>query len=207
MKHKITLGVPETLEEYDQLAKRSGACVEDAVDYTIFHCTLGEVREAFCDAITKETGIARREIGTGEFTGEGENKTEVTKTERPDDFYRRVCAEKGLNPDAEPFAAIATSLSVGGNAEVKFDPAVAARTGKPKKLPDDYRNAATKILANGSWDKNRKVLGRAFDKGGFYGKDIGELPTDVEVATNTLGWAIREYTLNKQRAEAEKAWS
>ena len=161
------------------------------------------------------TGAYRvKYVGSVELEKDGK-KTELTKKETPGAYLKRVCAEKGIDPNREggPFPLLAKRISVGGDKEVKFDASVTRKEGQPKKLPSMYEDAATGIINNGTWEKNRKVLAEPMASPqhpkakGYYGKDIGAQPKDRAEAIKVLGWAIREYTLNKQAAEMKQGWS
>ena len=158
-KHTFRINTPETVEEFDQLAKKQGAALEAAVDHEVFHGTLGDVRSAFVELIAEHTGIKPREIGTGVFEGEGDAKTEVTKPERFEAYYNRVCAEKNLDPEKEPFAALAARLSAGGDKEVKFDPSVTKRTGGSQLIPKMDITAAENFIQK----KVNKATGKVYD--------------------------------------------
>jgi hypothetical protein len=57
--YKLRFNGPESVEEYDQKAKKAGQCLEDAADNTIYRKTLPEWQDAFALILAKETGIAR----------------------------------------------------------------------------------------------------------------------------------------------------
>lgn len=148
--HKFNIAVPESVEEFDLLAKKSGAALEAAIDHEVYHGTLGDIRGAFVKAVAEAYNTQPREIGTGVFEGEGEAKAEVTTTEKPQVFLARVAAEQNLTGES-PFQSIADMLSVGGAKEVKFDPSVRER--KAPKAPVVAKWAieqATKFLAGAS---------------------------------------------------------
>lgn len=162
--HKFNINVPESVEEYDSLAKKQGACLEAAIDHEVYHGTLGDVRDRFAEEVGKKHGITRREIGTGVFEGEGDAKVEVTKTEKNDVYLARVAAEKGLTGDA-PFQDIADSLSAGGANEVKFDPSVRERKApKPPTIAKKDIEEATKFLAESDEKRIQKFIAHAKSK-------------------------------------------
>jgi hypothetical protein len=67
-------GLPETVEEFDKMAGRVGACLDGANAHYIAHTHLTKVRTAIVEAVEKVTGIER------EKTVEGD-KTTYAKTE------------------------------------------------------------------------------------------------------------------------------
>jgi hypothetical protein len=57
--YKLTFEGPKTVEEYDQKAGRVGACLEDAVDNTIYRGTLPEWQDEFARKVAERTGVER----------------------------------------------------------------------------------------------------------------------------------------------------
>lgn len=163
--HKFNIAVPDSIAEFDQLAKKEGAALEAAITQEVYHSTLGDIRPAFVEAVAKAYGIEPREIGTGTFEGEGDAKKEITKTEKPEVFLNRVAAEKGLVGDA-PFQSIADTLSAGGAAEVKFDPSAKERKApKPTTPPKWATDGATKFLASATDEQKAKFVASALAAG------------------------------------------
>jgi hypothetical protein len=112
----LSINVAETASEFDQLAKKEGACVESANNNTLYRSVLAQFRGNFLhgiEAVGKEgdekfvpglagveqiTGIERKTEGTGKFRGEGESKEEVmVYAETEDKYFKRVLAELVLN--------------------------------------------------------------------------------------------------------------
>lgn len=54
---------PATSDEYDKAIGSKGACLENAVQYSIYHRWNGQFREAFADALVAQTGIERPQDG------------------------------------------------------------------------------------------------------------------------------------------------
>jgi hypothetical protein len=190
--HKFNIAVPETIEEFDTLAKKQGAALEAAIDHEVYHGTLGDIRNAFVKAVATAYNTTPREIGTGVFEGEGEARAEVTNTEKPQVFLARVVAENNLTGDA-PFQSIADSLSVGGANEVKFDPSVRER--KAPKSPVIAKWAleqATKFLAGASDKAINKFITAAANVGVTLTR-TGNTDEDVK-AFAKAGMAIKAAT-------------
>src|SRR5580765_8171411 len=57
--YKLRFNGPESVEEYDQKAKKPGQCLEDAINNTIYRGTLPEWQDEFARVLAKETGVAR----------------------------------------------------------------------------------------------------------------------------------------------------
>lgn len=160
--HKFRIAICDDAEEYDNLAGKVNACVDAANDHEVFHGTLGDVREAFADLIEQETGIARREIGTGKFEEEDGKKVEVTETEKFTPYYNRVCEQLSKDPDSAPFQHLADRLSFGGDKEVKMDPRPRERKApKGAKIPKRFLEKARTVFANGTVEKFQKMAAKA----------------------------------------------
>lgn len=153
--YTFKIAVPETTSEFDQLAKREGACLTSAIDHEVYHGTLGEIREALADLVEETYKVERREIGTGKFEEEDGKKVEILKWEPPMVFLERVAAEKGL-AGPKPFQKEVDRLSVGGDKEVKFDPSVHERKSGPKQLAAKWLNMAGQFLTGAINPKTNK---------------------------------------------------
>jgi hypothetical protein len=57
--YKLSFEGPNTVEEYDQKAGRVGACLEDAIDNTIYRSTLPEWQDAWATKLAEVTGQPR----------------------------------------------------------------------------------------------------------------------------------------------------
>jgi hypothetical protein len=183
----IAITVPTTSAEFDRLAKKEGATLEFAIDHEIAHGTLGTFRKAVIEAIVKQTGIARRAIGTGTFIEKDGKKTEVTKPEQDQKCFDRICAEKNVDPKTA-FQDVFDSLSAGGSAEVKFDPSITPREpGKPPVLSKDYITSAAFNLGKLDDAKINKVLSKDLPAEQCTFKRTG----DAEKDAVTLGWLLR----------------
>ena len=189
--HQFRINVPSSVEENDKLAKREGATLKAAVDHEVFHGTLGDIREAFCELIEEASGIKRMEVTTDNADG-SEGKT--TK-ESPATFYNRVCAEKDLNPTSEPFAEQAKRLSVGGDKEVPYDPSATERkAGKPPKLPNEYRIFAAQLIES----KQIPLFAKRYAK--VCGKELSyDTALEGDALVVAIGWLMREMKLTESK--------
>lgn len=201
LRHTVTTHYPATVEEFDKHGT-TGDCVKNAVRFVRTFKTSKDLIEAFAGLIAVETGIARKKLPVkgGKKDRSGQPKT---TTEQPEAYYLRVCKEKGLDPDKEPFAKLAAKLSIGGSHEVKFALPSDERITIVKTLPAEFHSAASRIIAAGTWESNRKVLADT-SNGNYYGRDIGPQPKNDEEAITVLGNAIRSYQINKQKAESQQ---
>lgn len=205
--HKLIISVPETATEFDTLAKKEGACVEAAVDYEIFHSTLGVARKALINQIEKIYGAKPREIGTGQFEEKDGKRVEITKDEKFDVFLTRVAAEKELEGEA-PFQDIVNTLSAGGPNEVKIDPTPSERKPgsgpKLSKLKEaqaaNFIDAA-EIPGSGGRKFSLSAFSKAYHK--MIGKDLPPLTGDRATDIKTVGFALLDY----EREEANKKFA
>jgi len=173
---------PSDAAEYDQLAKKVGACVEDATDYTVFHCQLGAIRGSVVDLLEERFPNNKQKT---EKRKNGE-KEKIVAIEKDADYLERLVTE-GVISKEDLSEVIKTAI-----AKNPFDPSVAAKEGKPKKLPDDYKAAATHIYDQGKADRAAKKFGITL---------TGDRDKDIEA----IGWKIRDDVLEKQRKLIAKA--
>ena len=191
--HKFKIAVPESVEEYDQLAKKQGACLDAAIDHEVYHGTLGDVRDSFAGLVGEHYSIPRRKIGTGVFEGEGDDRKETTVDEKDSVYLKRVAAEKELTGDA-PFQSIADRLSHGGDKEVKFDPSVRERkTPTPPKPAKKDIEGATAFLAKASEKAIASFIAHAKKVANFDVVHTGNSETDI-TAFARAAQAIRAAT-------------
>lgn len=176
---------PSTVEEFDQIAKKVGTCLQRAREYVRFHVTLGEVRELFLhgqeavpaadgkpaveavSGVEATSGIARKTkpvLKDGKpVVKDGETVTDYDETEG--DYFKRV---------------VATLVSTGKfsteeDAKASFQPLfdqvlkvvgfpVEARERKisgPGKLPAKYKLAAAKVIVLNTIDNvNANLLSK-----------------------------------------------
>jgi hypothetical protein len=95
---------PESVEDYDARAGRSGACLEDACKKTLYNTTLLEWQEAFAKLLQERTGIARQtdQEATSRASARAKNPAQVTPIpERVTAYNNRVMAEWVSNNGAK----------------------------------------------------------------------------------------------------------
>lgn len=185
MQGKITIEVPDTVEDYDQLGGRVGLCLEDAIKKTVYHKTLGDAREEISDAVTKEYDFPRNEVDTGRKRKS--DNSAVMRDEDVEDHIKRFFVAKGWNWDNPP----QEWLDFVAGIEVVFDPSAKVREGKAKNLAKIYVAAVDKVYASGSQAKAASVLGVT-------------LTGDEAQDRNLLGWAIKAREDLKRREQEAK---
>lgn len=192
---KLTVLNYESVEEGDAAAGRVNAILDEANKNLTYRGALAIGRSALCEELAKVTGIA---VKTHKEPGKDGTEVEVVD-ETEGTYVKRVRAEKGLTGNdpawlsfAQPIADAVSSTGDDGK-PLAVDIKEPVRTAKPKTLPANYKEAATRIFTNGSEIK-------WFEK---FGLTFGE---DRDKNIELLGWAIRGDVLAKQK-EQEAAYA
>lgn len=178
---KINISCPTTVEEFDNLAGRSGAALDFAVKQVIYHKTLGDAREEIVEAAEEAFDFARLEIDTGKKTKK-EGKP-ITVWEEPDDYVKRLFADKGWDRTNPPKEWLDLTAAL----EVAFDPSTKVRESKSKTLAKVYITAVESIYKAGSVAKAAGVLGVT-------------LTGDDAADKKALGWALKAREDAKRKA-------
>jgi len=161
----VMVQVPETVEEFDSLAGRSGACLEEATDNVIYRGVLAEFRSKLVDALEKDTSFPiereQKKNAKGEPQFDKDQKPILVVSESEGAYKKRLQAHLGLDDDAfaARFAPLAQQVAQG----IKFDPKATER--KPKTPPKTYLEAARSILAQGgTYEKAAGKLGAELNR-------------------------------------------
>jgi hypothetical protein len=223
----LALNVPSTVEEFDQNAKRVGACLASAINNEVYRGTMAEFREVLIHGseavvkdgvtsgynfkgleerfdfprLTKKTGKTRDVVVNGTTVKE---EIEVYD-ESESDYIKRLCAAKGWNDDktkSDNLQPIADELS----GLLTFDASQTERKAAgPKKLAKQYREAAENIFKN---ENQNKWVGRLKEENdiilSFDTEPAPEDPTFAAVRNGNidkLGWAIKA----REDAKAKEA--
>jgi hypothetical protein len=194
-KYTVKVAVPETVEEFDSLAKKEGAAIQAAVTQEIYHGTLGDIRSAAEELINEAYKATRRDVGMGQFEEVDGKRTEITKEEKWDTYLTRVATENNL-PGETPFQHIFDRLSVGGDKEVKFDPSAQKRTGTGPKIPVQDTLQATAFIKG----EINKATGKVYDLDKFkfafhkmVGKELVIAGEDEAAQIKSLAASVNEY--------------
>jgi hypothetical protein len=198
----VELNTPETVEEFDSLAKRANACLDEATNNVVYRGMLAKFRETFCKRVEDETKIERkRKVAMKDgkpIVKDGEEVTHWDETEA--DYFKRVCAE--LKREPSTFQSIADDVAK----SLVFDPT--EREGKergPVKLAKMYVEKATEVLTQGRAEKVIAHIQKDL-------KDTESVPTIVEGDTedvktkniNALGHYIKAHISWKEKNSVEK---
>lgn len=200
----VTTSVPSTVEEFDSLAKRSGACLDEATKNVIYRGVLNDFRDVLLhgqpevkDAAGNVTQIGvtgmddlfkverhseevKDKDGNVKKNAKGEPITSYVEKEQA--FFDRIVTTHNVSPaDQQKLADVVSSA-------LTFDPSATERKpAGPKKLPAKYSDIAKKILEGGKIDalntKLNKALNKSFTATGDNAKDV-----------ESLGWLVKEYS-------------
>lgn len=153
----VQVQLPETVEEFDSLAGKVGACLQEACDNVVYRGVLAQFRSAFVNEVEKQPG-APTQLRQQKKDQKGNLQFETVKvdgvdtqvplmevTETEGKYINRVKAEMNLTDEdyVARFQPIANSVASG----IKFDPKASER--KPKTPPKTYLEAADSIIAKG----------------------------------------------------------
>lgn len=145
----VNVSVPETAEEYDQLAGEVNACVQDANQQILMHSWGGKFRDKFAEALEKATEIEWPV--NAEATAKAPKKKDGTVTPvhiTPADYLKLVCGQLDKKPS--DFQAIADEVA----AKIAFDPSESERgagrvsktnTAAAEKLLEDPNRALAAV--------------------------------------------------------------
>ena len=217
----FSLEVPADIAEFDKLAGAPGAALREAILNVIYRSTLPEVRTRLITGLEKVTGINFPTIETKDAAG----KAEVVYDPKVSDgaFIKTVRDKKGW-ADPAVWSTNATPIllaSIKGDPKAKddddkldvvFDPKATAKgPSKPKKLPDDYLVAASRVFTNGNQHKIIERITKESDGTVSVGlvkepdpkHDKGGYEAARKANVEALGWAIRAnqlYVAKKQQS-------
>ena len=198
----VKLNTPETVEEFDSLAKRANACLDEATNNVVYRGMLAEYRETFCERVEGETKIERKwkvaMMDGKPIVKDGEEVTHWDETEA--DYFKRVCAELKYEPST--FQSLADDVAK----SLVFDPTERERKERgPVKLAKMYVEKATEVITQGRHDKVIAHIQKDL-------KDTMPVPTIVEGDTedvktkniNALGHYIKAHISWKEKNSVAK---
>lgn len=155
--YDLNLSVPGSVEEYDQLAKRVGACLDDAIKNVVYRGVFATFRTKFAELIENNTGIARKTEPVLDKSGKPKTEEDGTpmlrfvETEKV--YFDRVCAV--LVSESKFASTEAAAASFASDAQtimsaIVFDPSETEREpSQPKKVAKAYITIATKMEEKG----------------------------------------------------------
>lgn len=147
---EVPFEVPESVEEFDNLAKEQGSCLQNGINNVLYRQSLAKIRSGFIEKFEEVSGITREvEVVTpATFDEEGKELTKaVTKFKDSEKkYFDFALAQLGKT------AADFTDLMAEVAATVKFDPSAAERSSGPKKIAQTYIDVAQQVIDAGAED-------------------------------------------------------
>lgn len=173
---KLTREVPSSIEEYNTLAKRENAVLDDAIANTLYRGVFAEFRAMFVEAVAEETGIAVINHGT----------EDEPQWESDGKYIKRVIAALGISKDefVSRFQSKAQSLMD----SIAFDPSERERKSDGPKVGKRDKALAEEILAKYTPEQVNAVAAKLSS---ILNRTVG---TDVDSLARALA--------DKRRAEA-----
>lgn len=172
-------GLPATVEKFDEMAQRPGACLEAALSNYLAHNHFSKVRAAVVKALADATGIARKveKDGDREVFAETENQ-----------YVKRATAElESAGDSIDNYMDALTEAA----AAVEVDLTKQIRGAGSDKVAAKWITAAEQIRDAGKLDAVAAKLGV-------------ELGNDEEENLSLVGAAVRDFE-KKKIAEARAA--
>lgn len=191
----VSILVPETVAEYDLLAKRPDAALGDAIDNTVYRGVLNQVRAAFVPALVAFSGIKPHSKTVKDKTGK--DVEEITESDKK--YVDRVVAEIAVRDSITEEAARATlqplmdqvlkATDEKGVPKISFDPSSTPRAAAVKKPTKESLAIVAQLRAAGKWDAAAV-------------KFSTELGANLPTTDDELGLLIAESLRRKRAAEA-----
>lgn len=227
----IKRSVAASVEEYDQLAKKTGACLEAALDYHNYHVDFSDIREVVLHGQEEVKDVAGNVVhpaikgmdevygvtrhlepvlddkGVAKKKGDGTPITSWSEKEKA--FFERVVAEKGISvADQTAFIqSVADQLS--------WDPSVKEHAPRgPGKLAAVWVDLAKKYLAvfiaspEKLTDFNTRVGNMLAGKSFSMTTATGDTTVDTASTlkdVDTLGRLLKEFSDAAAKAAAAQA--
>lgn len=163
--------VPSTNEEFDKAAGEINAAAIEAVDKYMYHVWGGKFREAFCQAVEKETGIAWPVNEDAMKTATPKKDGSVSDIHISHGaYFKLVLAQTGR--EAKTFQSLADDVA----SKLAFDPSASSGGGRIAK---EFITAAEGVLA-----KDASVVANVVAKLNALnpGINLGEKPETEELA-------------------------
>ena len=139
----VVNGVPESAEEFDTIAGKSGACVEEAISNVLYRGWNAEFRKGVQKAIKDTTGFERLVVKQGPPKKDG---TTSPIYESEADYVKRYLAQEvGLGKTKDAVMADLNGIAIGVAKSLKFDPKPSTRSTGPGK---EWEAAAQSTLSS-----------------------------------------------------------
>ncbi len=192
---KFNVSVPADVAEYDTLAKRPGACLNDAISSTLYRSTFADFRWKFVQAIEE---MAKKDpriplmTRTKVKAEDGTESEEITETEAK--YWKRVKAALGLETDEAAQTFFATTISE-IEKTLKCDPSLREKSEKAPSISKQITEMVDGVLAKG--DATAAKFAKRLSK---------ELGRAVEPTRESLLLAVKDWdSRERERIEKERA--
>lgn len=189
---KVVVSVPTSEPDFDTLAGKKGACLQEAIKNIVYRGALAVFRNEFCEALELKTGIARKY--EAELLADGSEKKDeegnvVIKKWEPEAVYVKRVA--GDNP--EQFQGLADSICT----TLIFDPtAKEPKAPGTKKMAAVYLTTATQLFDQGRMEV---VIAKLSEKLGVVVSEPSFTDgSDKDIRINILAGLIKEDQARKK---------
>jgi phage FluMu gp28-like protein len=179
-----TVSIPETVEEFNALAKREGACLDEAVSNVLYRSVFNDFREDVVDAIVAAYGIPQKTVDHPTKKKEdGSPEQVVDPKDSGARYINRAAAELGVA--VTEFQNIANEVCK----KLTFDPSQRERKAKSSEPTRTDLDTADGLIAQGpeklaiSIGKLQAVTGGVVDMSG----------DDAAVIRRNIAFAVRDY--------------
>lgn len=223
---QVSLSVPETVAEFDENAKKEGACLSEAINNCVYRGGLAIFRDVFLhgQAEVKEGDVVTSPAikGVEELTGILRLTEQVMKDGKPvlkdnepvlifveseGKYFNRVLStlvKDGKFPDEEAALNSFQPLADEVAKSIVFDASASERkSAGPRKLAAKYKIAAAKSLALGTTDKVNSHLSNTIKKQFTATNDTEKLFTGKYPHKNGEGQVVEvDFSVSDKDAEA-----
>jgi hypothetical protein len=162
-----TIAVPETAAEFDSLAKRDGACVDEAISNVIYRGTNADFRDAYLNALIAKYNYVRptKADPSGKKNEDGSTRQVFENSEAKE--IGIIVALHDISEETQQTIAddVMGSKDAEGNAVIAFDPS--QRERKPREASIGKQDLETALaFLRGDEASLKKVLKNIKKQGG-----------------------------------------
>lgn len=180
------IAVPSTAEEFDKLAGRTGACLDEATMNVVYRVWNHKFRAALVKALEEKTGIERA------YTEEGEGDKKTKKYTETEKVYVNRLLVNGAITDVE-----LNSLGQTIAKDLPFDPSPSERS---KKLPKEVENLVAQLL--GAIEAGQSTADRVMENVAAKAGVENFVASFGEFGEESLGAAL--VAVSRKQAEEQK---
>lgn len=205
---EMTKQVPDSVTEFDQLAKQEGACLNEAINSTLYRGTYAEFRDLFLhgrdadgdtpafEGIEQLTGIKRLTKTIKNAKGEESEAWDESEAV----YWKRVVQAK-FGGDAEAAVAHFQSVAQAAMGLSAFDPSIRERkSAGPKTIAKTYKTIAEQAVKDGKAQRLADALGAKL------GRAVSLVDGDDAKNVDILARAIADNEA-KKRAELKNEYA